>query len=80
MAGRGARGRPSPKQALPGPLGRLQRPLQIAHAVVVRLDRGVGLVGGLSRGALQFVVKQSEVVNQRDQKVAELRCVLVVRT
>ena len=31
-------------------------------------------------GALQFVVKQSEVVNQRDQKVAELRCVLVVRT
>ena len=35
---------------------------------------------GKKGGALQFVVKQSEVVNQRDQKVAELRCVLVVRT
>ena len=30
-------------------------------------------------GALQFVVKQSEVVNQRAEKVAEMRSVIVVR-
>ncbi len=30
-------------------------------------------------GALQFVVKQSEVVNHRAEKVAELRAVIVVR-
>lgn len=30
-------------------------------------------------GALQFVVKQSDVLNQRDEKVAALRAVIVVR-
>jgi len=30
-------------------------------------------------GALQFVVKQSEVVNQRNQQVAHMRAVIVVR-
>jgi acyl dehydratase len=31
-------------------------------------------------GALQFIVKQSDVVNQRVEKVAELRSVIVVRS
>jgi len=30
-------------------------------------------------GALEFVVRQTEVTNQRDERVAELRCVTVVR-
>ena len=71
---------------LQAPLGRMlhgeqrffyERPVYVGDRI--RLSTHIADIYDKKGGALQFVVKVSEVVNQRAEKVAELRSVIVAK-
>lgn len=46
---------------------------------VLRFDTHISDIYAKKNGALEFIVKTTRVVNQRDEHVADLRCVVVQR-
>jgi acyl dehydratase len=52
---------------------------QIFAGDTVKVRSTISDIYDKKRGALEFIVKTSKVFNQRDEEVAELRAVLIVR-